>query len=110
VVELDDERQLVGVTAGDRAEHADRRGHRVAAALDGELDEVLGIEVHRVGREGRAGGVLDALVDGEDRDVARAREAPGVRQPVEPAERLRVAVGVDPQAVDEVGAGQVELL
>ena len=33
------------VLARDGAEHAERGGDRVAAALDGEPDDVLGIEV-----------------------------------------------------------------
>ena len=57
-----------------RAEHAERRGDGVAAALDRELDDVLGIEVVGVLGERRARGVLDALVDGQDRDIARAAE------------------------------------
>jgi hypothetical protein len=42
------------------------------------FDDVLGVEVLGVGGEGRAGGVLDALVDGQDGDVAGAGEAAGV--------------------------------
>ena len=38
----------------DRAEHAERRGDGVAAALDRQLDDVLGVEVDRVGREAGA--------------------------------------------------------
>ena len=63
VVELDDERDVVRVLARDGAEHAQRRGHRVAAALDRELDDAVGIEVVGVLRERRARRVLDALVD-----------------------------------------------
>ena len=57
------------------AEHAERRGDGVAAALDRELDDVLGIEVRGVRRERRAGRVLDALIDRQDRDVAGAAPA-----------------------------------
>ena len=53
---------------------------RVAAALDRQLHDVLGIEVLRVGRERRAGGMLDALVDRQDRDVAGAAEPAVIEQ------------------------------
>ena len=66
------------------------RGDGVAAALDRELDDVLGIEVARVRGERRAGRVLDALVDRQDRDVA------GAGQPAVVEERLQVAQ--DPSA------------
>jgi bifunctional DNA-binding transcriptional regulator/antitoxin component of YhaV-PrlF toxin-antitoxin module len=42
VVDLHDERDLVRVLAGHQPEHAEGRGHGVAAALDRELHDVLG--------------------------------------------------------------------
>ena len=57
--------------ARDAPEHAERRRHRVAAALDRELHDVLGIEVHRIGCERRPGRVLDALIDREPIVVLR---------------------------------------
>ena len=91
-----------------RAEHAERGGDGVAAALDGELDDALGIEVVGVLGERRAGGVLDALVDGEDRDVAPCRPGGRARRALERAQHRRRAVASREHAVDEVGAGQVE--
>ncbi len=108
VVELDEVGDLVGVLACGRAEHAEGRGDGVAAALDGELDDVLGVEVVGVGREGGAGGVLDALIDGEDRGVAGAGEAAVVQDAVEVVERVLVAIAHGHNAVDEVPAGEVE--
>ncbi len=109
VVQLDDERELVRPLAADRAHHADRRRERVAAALDGELDQVLGVEVDRVGRERRRSRVLDALVDGQDRVVARARQPPGVQHPLEVAQDVAGSIGVDHHPIDEVGARQVQV-
>jgi hypothetical protein len=43
------------------------------------FDDVLAVEVLRVLGEGRAGGVLDALVHGQDGDIAGAAEAAGVQ-------------------------------
>jgi hypothetical protein len=109
VVELDDERHLVGVAAGDRAEDADGRGDGVAAALQRELHDVARIEVLGIRGERGAGGVLDALVDGEDRDVARAGQAARARhEPLQVLEHLGRAIGVQPDAVEEVRAGKVE--
>ena len=108
VVELEDERDLVRVLARHRSEHAERRGHGVAAALDRELHDVLGVEVGRVGRERRAGGVLDALVDRQDRDVAGAAEAAGVEQRLQAPQHARRPIGLGEDAVHEVGAGQVQ--
>ena len=78
VVDLDDERDAVGETAG-----SPRRAPRtsIATALQppsmASSTMLRGIEVDRVRRERRAGRVLDALVDGQDRDIARCR--PGGR-------------------------------
>ena len=77
-------------------EHAERRGDGVAAALDRELDDVLGVEVLRVGREARPGGVLDALVDWQDRHVPRAAEPAVVDHELEVPQHAR-ACGRSPR-------------
>ena len=59
-----------------------------------ELDDVLGIEVPRVRGEGRRGRMLDALVDGQDRDVARAAESPMIEQRLQAAQHLRRAIAL----------------
>ena len=104
VVDLHDERDLVGVLARHRAQHAEGRGDRVAAALDGQLHDVLGVEVGGVLRERGARRVLDALVHGQDRDVAGAGQAAVSRQLLEAAQHRHRAVGDRVHAVHEVGA------
>ena len=110
MVQLHDEGELVRPLAADRAEDAERRRERVAAALDRELDEVLGVEVDGVRREARRARVLDALVDGQDRDVARPGQAAGVDEPLQVAQHGRGTIGVDEDPVDEVRARQVQVV
>ena len=110
VVDLRDERDAVRIAARRHAEHAEGRRDRVAAALDGELHDVDRVEVRRVRREGGRRAVLDALVDGEDRDIARAREPAVAEKRSEVSDHGRVAVGVDEDPVDVVGARQRELV
>ena len=93
---------------GHGAEHAEGGGHRVAAALDGELDDVFRIEVIRVGRERGAGGVLDALVHRQDGEIAGAGEAAGVEHLLEVAQHAGFAVLDRDHAVNVVRAGQME--
>jgi len=50
-----------------RAENAKGGSHRVAAALNGKLDDIFAVEIIGIFREARAAGVLDALIDGENR-------------------------------------------
>ena len=71
---------LCAYRRADHPEHAERGGDGVAAALDGQLDEVLRVEVGRVLGEGGRRRVLDALVDRQDRQVAGAAEAAVVEQ------------------------------
>jgi hypothetical protein len=94
VVELDHERDLVGVLASHRADHAEGGEHTVASALDGQLDDIFGIEVQWVGRKGRAGRVLDALVYRQEGHVASAGQAAGVEQRLHIAQNDRRAIRV----------------
>ena len=106
MVQLDDERDPVHVPAGDDAQAAERGGDGVAVGGDGQVAQVGRVEV---GRElGEAGGrrVLDALVDGEDRHVARAGQSARVVERAEVAEHGRRAVRVPEDVVDHVGPGE----
>ena len=62
VVDLDDERNAVGVLARHGTENPQRRGDRVALTLEGELDDVAWIEIHRIWCKRSAGRMLDALI------------------------------------------------
>ncbi len=74
MVVLDDEGNLVRVFASHRAQHAQRRGHPVATAFEGQLHDIFRIEVNWVGSERRARGMLDALIHRKDGDVPGARQ------------------------------------
>jgi len=75
VVDLHDKRNLVRVATRHRGQHAERGGHTVAAAFDGELDDVLGIEINRVGCKRGAAGMFHALIHRQQGKIA------GIRQP-----------------------------
>ena len=75
VVDLHQKRNFVRVFAGDRAQHAKRGRHRIAAALHGQLHDVLRVEIVRVLRETGAAGVLNALIHRQDGNVPGAAEA-----------------------------------
>src|SRR5713226_9401980 len=75
VIHLHDEGDFVGVLARDGTQHAEGGGHGVAAALDGELNDVAAVEIIGILGEAGAAGVLDALVDGQYREVAGAVES-----------------------------------
>ena len=75
MVQLDDQWNAVGIAPRHRAEHAESRSHSVASAGDGEFYDVGRIEVVWIGRKGSAAGMLDALVDGQQRKIAAAGEA-----------------------------------
>ena len=110
VINLHNEGDLVGVLARRHAENAEGRGNRVAAAFNGKLDDVFGIEVIGILGEAGAAGVLDALVDGQDGHVARAREAACAVDAGEVVQDTQVAVAVKPHAVREIRAGQVKAI
>jgi len=55
-------------------------------------------------------GMLDSLIDREDREIACSGETAGVEEALQTAERHCRAVGLDEDAIDEVGSRQVERL
>ena len=59
-------------------DEAQGRGVGIAARLDGQLDVVAGIVAGGVGCEAAGRAVLEALVHGQDHELAGARQATGV--------------------------------
>ena len=93
-----------------RPERAQRGRDGAAVAGERELQQVQRVEVGRVLREARRGGVLDALVDREDGEVSGAAEAAVVEQRAEIAQHGRGAVAVGEDAAQVVGARQDQVL
>ncbi len=108
VIDFYEEGNFVGVFARDGAEDAEGGGDGVAAALDGQLDDIFTVEVDGVFGEAGAGGVLDALIDGENGEIAGAAEAAVMEHAAEIGDDAGIAVGVQPDAVDEIGTGKME--
>ena len=107
VIDLHYEGDLVGILTSHSAKDTVRGGHGVATAFDSQLDDVFGIEVDGVRGERCAGGVLDTLVNGEDGDVSRTSQAAVVVEGGDAVQRLRIAVGIEPNAIDGVGSRRV---
>ena len=82
----------------------------VAAPLDRQLHDVLGIEIGRVGRERSAAGVLDALVDRKDRDISGAGQPSTAIEPTQAHQNRRRTVGTTEDLIDMVGARLVDQL
>src|SRR5690242_2906615 len=110
VVHLDDERNLVGIFARDGAKNAKGGSHGVAAALDGELDDIRGVKIIGILREAGAGGMLDALVDGKNGEIAGAAETAVMEHALEIGEDAAVAVGERPNAIDKIRTGKLQPL
>ena len=108
VVQLHNERNPVSVLAADASQHAERGRHRVTSALDGEFDDLLAVEVDRVLREARPGGVFDPLIDRKNRDVSRAPEPTMVVDRLNVLEHLWAAVGLHPDPFDKVGTWKMK--
>ena len=108
VVKFEDEGDFVGVLAGDHPEYAQCGSHGITAPFDGEFDDVFGIKVDGVGGKGRAAGVFDPLIDGENRNVPGAREPSRTVEALQVVEHGNVAVGVCKDPVDKVGTGECE--
>ena len=76
----------------------------------GELDNVFRVEVGGVLGEAGAAGVFDALIDGQDGQVAGSRKAAGTEESLKVAENPGIAIAGNENAVNEVGARQMQRL
>ncbi len=110
VVQLHEEGDSVCVAARYGAQHAQRGRDRVAPSLHGQLADAPGVEVDGIRGEGRPRRVFDPLIDGQDRYVAGAGQPPVAQNLLHAAHHLGIAVGTRDHAVDEVGAGEVQLV
>ena len=110
VIDLDEKGNLVRVLSRNRSKDSKRRCHCITSTLNGEFDDVLTIEIDRVLRETCACRVFDALIDWQDAAIAGACEAPMVEHRMQIAQDLRIAVALNPRAVDEVWTGKMQQL
>src|SRR5581483_2508908 len=108
VIDFDDKGNLVGVLPRHHAEHAKGGSDGVAAAFDGEADDVFGVKVIGILGEAGAAGMFDALVNGEDGEIASAGEASVIVKTREIGEDAVVAVGVGKDAVYEIRTGEMQ--
>jgi hypothetical protein len=77
VVDFHHKRNLVGVLAAQHGQSAKGGRDGIALGLDGQLNDVLGVEINRVRGEAGSGAVFHALIHGQDAEVARIRESAG---------------------------------
>ena len=98
----------MGVFPGNRAEHAECGGDGVAAAFDGKLDDIFRVEVDRLRREARAGGMLDALVHRKDRHVPGACEATVILDRVEIAQDGRCSIAERDHPIDKIRTREMQ--
>ncbi len=110
VIDLHDEGNLVRVLARDGTQHAERGGDGVAAALDGQLDDIFAVEIIRILREAGARRMLDTLIDRENGHIAGAAEPPVEEQAVKIVQDAQIAIGHRIDAVDKIGAGKMQPL
>src|SRR5476649_1696342 len=62
MINLDQERDTVGITASNRRQHTVSGGDAITACLYCQFDDIFWIKILGINGKGRAGGVLDALI------------------------------------------------
>ena len=110
VIDLHDKRDLVRVLARHGPKHAEGRSNRVASAFDGQLHDILAVEVFGVFCKACSRRVLDALVHRQDREITRARQAPRVKEALQTRQHTNIAVARRVNAVDKIRAGQMKFV
>src|SRR5262245_16043518 len=105
VIEFEQKRNLVRVLPRHRAEHTERRRDGIATSFYRELDKIFRVEIDRIGSEGGAGGVFDALIDGQYRYIAGFREPSRAKKLLQADQCACGAVGSGEDSIDKVGSG-----
>ena len=105
MIDLDHERDLVGVLPTHHGQNAKRGSDGIATGFDGQFDDLFGIEIDGIGRKGGSGTVFNPLVHRKDGQVARATHAAMVEEGLQTPQDLiaPIALAVDP--VDKIGSG-----
>ena len=96
------------IAAADRTEYTEGRRDRVASAGDRQFDDVLRIEVDRVGCERGAAGVFHTLIHRQDRQVTGTTEPAVPEQRLHAAQHPGLAVAQGHHPVDEIPARQLQ--
>ncbi len=110
VVDLHDERDPVSESSRHHGKNPEGRGDPVAATRDGEFNDLRRVEIGRVGGKRRGSRVLDALVDRQDRDIARPAHSAVIEKALQIPQDLRRAIGLSHDPAHEVRPGQVQVV
>ena len=108
MVDLQYKGDLVRILAGHRGQYPQGRGYGVAAALDGQLDDVFRIEIYGVRRKRRRRCMFDSLVHRQDRKVAGTSQPAVIKHGRQRAEHIDGPIAGDKDAVQKIRAGQVQ--
>ena len=108
MVDLHQEGNVVGVFAGNGTKNAKCGGDGIAASLDGEFHDVLGIEVDRILCKAGSGGVFDTLVNRKDGKVACIGQASGAVHALKVGQDAGIPITANMDAVHEVGTRKVQ--
>src|SRR5580658_7326040 len=96
MIDLYDEGDSVGIFTGHDVKYPKSGRDGVTTGFDRQLDDVLGVKIDRVGREGSTCAMFDPLVDGEDRQIAGVGQPAVADQDLDASQYLVVATGVHP--------------
>src|SRR5439155_14307026 len=110
VIDFHNEWDCMSRLARDGAEKTQRGSNGVAAAFDGELDDVAAVEITGILGEACAAGMLDALVHGKNGKIARAAEPAVAEHALEICKHAEVAIGRSVDAIDKIRTGKMQAL
>ncbi|CZU79186.1 Uncharacterised protein [Enterobacter hormaechei] len=110
VVQLNEERNAVGIATRHGGQHAVGGGHAVTARLNRQLDDIFRIKIERVRGKRCPRRVFNALVNGQNREVPGSAQAAGIIKRLHVSQYGRRTVVVDHDAVYVIMARQIKLV
>ena len=108
VVDLEDKGNFMGIAPGYRGQDPQGGGHGVAAAFDGQFDDIFRIKIDGVGRKGRRRRMLDALVHRQDGKITGPGQPAMIEQGGQGTQDVNGPITGHKYAVQEIRTRQMQ--
>ena len=110
MVQLDDKRYLVCIFACHGAQHTECGCHGITPSFNGQLYDVFGIEIKRIGGERRSCRMFYPLIHRQDGDIPGIGQTPVPVQGLQALQGAYIPVGIHPYLIYHIRSRNMDKL